>query len=182
MSTKMLALRRSHTQGVDGERTLSTRLHTQLGRRAVVLDDRKIPGTRGNIDHVVVAMSGVWVIEAKECEGRVERRDVGGWFKIDERLYVAGRDRTHLVDGLDRRVNAVEKVLEKEGLDRVPVYASLCFVNSEWGWFAKPFNLNGVWIAWADKLTELMLEWNAVPVADFDRLVRAVESRLPSSA
>ena len=170
------------SERVQRERMLSVQLHTQLGDRAVVLDDRKVPGTKCHIDHVVIAPSGIWVIDANEFDGRVERRDVGGWFKVDERLYVAGRDRTGLVDGIDRQVAAVENVLKKEGLDLVPVHAALCFVNSEWGWFAKPFSLNGVWVTWATKLTELVLDWNAIPNTEVDRLARVVGSKLPSAA
>ena len=167
---------------VQRERRLSLHLRTELANRAVVFDDRKVPGTKCHIDHLLVAPSGVWVVAANEYDGRVERRDVGGWFKVDERLYVSGKDRTHLVDGIDRHVIAVENVLAKEGLDGVPVHAALCFVNSEWGWFAKPFSLNGVWVAWPQKLTELVLHWNALPNAEVDRLARVVNSRLPSAA
>ena len=161
---------------------LSVQLHTALGHHAVVLDDRKVPATRGHIDHIVVAPSGVWVVAANEFDGRVERRDVGGWFKMDERLYVAGKDRTNLVDSIDRQVIAVENVLAKEGLDLIPVHAALCFVNSEWGWFAKPFSLNGVWVTWAEKLTELVMDWNAIPNAELDRLARVVGANLPAAA
>jgi hypothetical protein len=167
---------------VQRDRMLSAHLRSELGGRAVVLDDRKVSGTRSPIDHLVVAPSGVWVIDANEYDGRVERRDVGGWFKVDERLYVAGKDRTNLVDGIDRQVAAVEHMLAKEGFDRVPVHAALCFVNSEWGWFAKPFSLSGVWVTWPHKLTDLVLDWNAIPNAEVDRLARVVGSRLPSAA
>ena len=170
------------SERVPRERMLSLQLHTQLGDRAVVLDDRKVPGTKCHIDHIVVAPSGVWVVDANEFNGRVERRDVGGWFKVDERLYVAGKDRTGLVDGIDRQVAAVENVLKKEGLESVPVHAALCFVNSEWGWFAKPFSLNGVWVTWATKLTELVLDWNAIPDTEIDRLAHVVRSKLPAAA
>ncbi|MEO8264455.1 MAG: nuclease-related domain-containing protein, partial [Ilumatobacteraceae bacterium] len=114
---------RDGAERVRRDGTLSVHLHTQLGHRAVVLDDRKVPGSRAHIDHIVVAPSGVWVVDANEYDGRVERRDVGGWFKMDERLYVAGKDRTNLVDSIDRQVAAVENVLAKEGLDLVPVHA-----------------------------------------------------------
>ncbi len=167
---------------VHRERMLSVHLHSELGHRAVVLNDRRIPGTKVHIDHIVIAPSGVWVIDANEYDGRVERRDIGGWFKVDERLYVAGKDRTGLVDGIDRQVVAVEQVLAKEGLDLIPVHAALCFVNSEWGWFAKPFSLNGVWVAWPEKLTELVMDWNAIPNTEIDRLARVVGSKLPSAA
>ena len=161
---------------------LSVHLRTQLGDRAVVLDDRKVPGSRAHIDHIVIAPSGVWVVDANEYDGRVERRDIGGWFKMDERLYVAGKDRTNLVDHIDGQVVAVENVLAKEGLDLVPVHAALCFVNSEWGWFAKPFSLNGVWVTWAQKLTESVLDWNAIPNTELERLARVVGAGLPAAA
>jgi hypothetical protein len=166
-------------------RIMSTKLlalHLQLHERAVVLDDRKVPGTKANIDHIVVAPSGVWVIDARDCGGRVERRDVGGWFKVDERLYVAGKDRTNMVDEVDRKVAAVEDALAKEGLGQVPVHAVLCFINAEWGWFAKPFSLSGVWVTWGEKLPDLVLEWTAIPNAELDRLARALGSRLPAAA
>ena len=75
---------------------------------------------------------------------------------------------------------AVEQVLAKEGLDLIPVHAALCFVNSEWGWFAKPFSMNGVWVTWPERLTELVLEWKAIPEAEFDTLARAIAARLAS--
>ena len=53
-----------------------SRLGAALGRIAradeVVLRDRRVPGTRTNIDHVVVAPSGVYVVDAKCYTGRNE--------------------------------------------------------------------------------------------------------------
>jgi hypothetical protein len=40
----------------------------------VVLHDRRIPGRRSNIDHLVIARSGVWVVDTKRYRGKVERR------------------------------------------------------------------------------------------------------------
>jgi hypothetical protein len=161
---------------------LSTHLQTRLHNRAVVLDDRRVPGSRAAVDHIVVAPSGVWVIAARDDTGKVERRDIGGWFKVDERLFVDGKDHSHLVDDLDRHVIAVEEMLSSAGLGSVPVHAALCFVNSAWGWFPKPFAMSGVWVAWPDKLTELVLDWTAIPDADFDRLARVVAGRLLSAS
>ena len=83
---------------------------------------------------------------------------------------------------LDALHVAVEAALAQEGLDLVPVHAALCFTNAEWGWFAKPFSLNGVWVKWATKLTELVLDWNAIPDTEIDRLARVVNAKLPSAA
>jgi hypothetical protein len=161
--------------------SLSAMLQTRLQSRAIVLDDRRVPGVHRPIDHIVVAPSGVWVVDANDNDGRVERRDVGGWFKVDERLYVGGKDHSHLVDDVDRSVIAVEEMLASAGLGSVPVHAALCFINTTWGWFPKPFALAGVWVAWPDKLTDLVLDWTAIPEADFDRLARVVAGRLLST-
>ncbi|MGZ4725296.1 MAG: nuclease-related domain-containing protein [Ilumatobacteraceae bacterium] len=160
--------------------SLSVHLHRELHGRAVVLDDRRVPGAKAAVTHIVVAPSGVWVVESKDLEGRVERHDVGGWFRVDERLFVAGKDKSHLVDGLDRHVIAIENLLAQAGLTSVPVHAALCFVNAEWGWFAKPFSLSGVWVTWPERLTELVLEWKAIPDTEFDSLARAIAARLSS--
>jgi hypothetical protein len=47
-------------KGSDGERRLAAHLLGALGERVVLLHDRKVPGTRANIDHLAVASSGVW--------------------------------------------------------------------------------------------------------------------------
>jgi hypothetical protein len=72
--------------GASGEERVAQVLQERLGATAVLLHDRKVPGTRGNIDHLAIAPSGVWIIDAKKYQGKVEQRDVGGWFKTDLRL------------------------------------------------------------------------------------------------
>ena len=104
-------------QGSVGERILAEHLNKTLGDRAVALHDRKVPGSRRNIDHIVVAASGVWVIDTKRWGGKVERRDVGGWFKTDQRLYVGGRDRSKAVEGMAWQVESVAAALNGGGLD-----------------------------------------------------------------
>jgi hypothetical protein len=79
---------------------MARRLTNDLGEAAVVLHDRKVPNTRGNIDHLVIAPSGIWIVDAKNYNGKVEVRDCGGWFSTDLRLHVNNRDQTKLVDGL----------------------------------------------------------------------------------
>ena len=135
-------------QGSKGEQILAEHMTKALGGRAVLLNDRTVPRTRGNIDHIVVAPGGVWVIDAKRWSGLVELRDVGGWFRTDQRLYVKGRDRTSTVRNMAWQVEAVRNALagiegDGAGLE-VPVHAALCFVEAEWKFFSKPFVLEGV--------------------------------------
>ncbi|MDP9331965.1 MAG: NERD domain-containing protein [Actinomycetota bacterium] len=163
-------------KGSEGERRLARHLLAAVGGRAVLLHDRKVPGTRGNIDHIAIAASGVWVIDAKNYKGLVERRDVGGWFKTDNRLYVGKRDRTKAVDGLGWQVDAVRAAL---GGAAVPITAALCFIEAEWKLFAKPFQLKGVWVTWAKKLAEMIAAPGSLTPIDVTRTADRLATELP---
>jgi hypothetical protein len=131
-------------------------LGRELAGEAIVLHGRRILGAKGDIDHLVIAASGVWVVDAKSSSGKVERRDVGTWRMVDHRLFVNGRDRTKLVDGLKRQCAAIQTALLSTGVAHIPVHPTLLFTNSEWPWFARPIELRGVQVMWATKLCELV--------------------------
>ena len=165
-------------KGSEGERRLAADLTKRVGDRAVLLHDRKIPGTRANIDHLAIAASGIWIIDAKNYKGKVEQRDVGGWLKTDRRLYVNGRDHTKLVGGFARQINAV---LEAIGDGKVPVNAALCFVGSEWNLLAKPFQQGGVWVTWPKKLSEMIASPGPLTPGDVAQVAGRLASGLPSA-
>lgn len=166
-------------KGSEGERRLAADLTKRVGDRAVLLHDRKIPGTRANIDHLAVAASGIWIIDAKNYKGKVEQRDVGGWLKTDRRLYVNGRDQSKLIAGLARQVNAVLEVTDGA---EIPVHAALCFVNSEWGLLAKPFQHAGVWVTWPKKLSEMIAAPGSLTTEDVAQIADGLASGLPPAA
>lgn len=87
-----------------------------------------MPGGRGNIDHLAIAPTGVYVIDAKAIRGsvRVARPLFGA-----PKLLVNGRNRRKLVDGLDRQVAAVRQVLTSIGRADVPVHGVLCFTEAD---------------------------------------------------
>jgi hypothetical protein len=165
--------------GSDGERLLAEHLQRVLSDSTVLLHDRKVPGTRGNIDHLAIAPSGVWVIDAKNYKGRVERRDVGGWFKVDYRLYVDGRDRTRLAEGLDWQVNAVKAVI---GDVDAPIYAAVCFTDSRWKLFAEPFQIKKVWVSWANALAEMIAAPGPLDQGDITRIATQLGGALRAAA
>jgi hypothetical protein len=166
-------------KGSEGERFLAARLQKLLGDRAVLLHDRKRPRAQGNIDHIAVAASGVWVIDTKKYKGRVERRDVGRWFKTDLRLYVGGRDQTKLVDELAWQIEAVREALSSA---EVPIHAALCFVEAEWRLFAKPFRHNGVWVTWSRKLADMIAEPGPLTSEDVADIASGLATALPPAA
>ena len=161
----------------DGEGGLAAGLERELVGTAIMLHGRQVPGTRGSIDHLVIAPSGVWVVEAKNCSGKLERR-VGSRRAGDDRLFVDGRNRTELVDGMNRQATAVRKGLLSAGLDRVPVHPTLLFTNSEWPWFARPLEIRGVQVMWPKKLRELAGQPGPVRWSDIETVASRLSSHL----
>ena len=168
-------------KGADGEQRLGRRLTVDLSDVAVVLHDRRVPGTKGNIDHLVVAPSGIWIIDAKNYTGKVERRDVGGWLRTDARLFVNNRDRTNLVEGLGWQVAAVRAVVEPIGFGHIPIRPALCFTDAEWGLFSKPIQMGGAVISWAKALVAQIRTDGPLDPRTIDLLARELSSKLPAS-
>lgn len=92
-----------------------------------LLNDRRMPNSRANIDHLAIAPSGVFVIDAKRYKGKIEvQKPLFG----NAKLVIAGRDKTKLVEGLQRQVDAVRARLAIIEQD-VPVHGCFCFINPD---------------------------------------------------
>lgn len=153
-------------KGAVGERKVGEALAALRSETVIVLHDRKVPGSRANIDHVVIASSGIHVIDAKRYTGRVEIRSSGGIFRPGPALlYVGGRDKTTLVDKMAGQVDVVRRALDGDiaaiDLDAV-IRPSLCFIDADWGWFAKPMSLRGVRIGSPKSLVPYVSEPGAL--------------------
>jgi hypothetical protein len=134
---------RSWAKGAAGEEKLGRILDAKLGDSVIGLHDRKVPGTRGNIDHVYVTPNGVWVVDAKNYHGLVETRNVGSLLRPETRLMVDGRDQTRLVFGLDWQFDAISAAL---GQQTVPLRKALCFTAAEWNLMNPPFTISEVFV------------------------------------
>jgi Nuclease-related domain len=66
-------------RGAAGERATAALLARLPRRRWTVLHDRAVPGSRANVDHVVIGPSGVWVVDSKTCRGRLRVRRGRVW-------------------------------------------------------------------------------------------------------
>lgn len=148
--------------GAEGEARVGARLDGIVSDDIRVLHDRRIPGSRANIDHIVVTPSGVWVIDTKRYQsGSPSLRVEGGLLRPRvEKLMVGGRDKSRLVDGVLWQVECVRKEVPD-----VPVRGILCFVDSEWPLLAGPFRVNGVEVLWPRKLVGRL---TAAPTAEVD--------------
>ncbi len=110
--------------GAAGEEALGTHLASRCPD-VIVLHDRRLPRSRANIDHLAVAPSGVYVIDAKRYKGKIEVRSplIG-----ESRLLIGGRNKTKLVEGLARQQEAVRAALA-ETVPAMPIHACFCFLN-----------------------------------------------------
>jgi len=145
MAVKLMAT--GSSSAALGERGLSAYLDRELIGHATVLHDLRVQKARGKIDHVVIAPSGLWVIDARNDSGKVECQS-GGRLRSDPGLFVAKRNRMRLVRAIQRRTDAVTQVLEPVGLTKVPVHRCICFTNADWRYYPRPFSIDGVWIGW----------------------------------
>jgi hypothetical protein len=165
--------------GAEGELGVARTLAACEG--VIALHDRRVPGTKGNIDHLAVGPAGVYVVDAKRYEGKVERRDVGSFFRPDERLYVNNRDRTKVVKGMGWQLEAGRSALDEAGQAEIPLRGVLCFVDSEWPLlFAKPIHLQGVTILWPKALQDLVRSGELLDAGAVHRLARVLADVFPS--
>jgi len=137
---------RAWATGAAGELRVAEILDAADGVYA--LHDRRVPGSKANIDHIAVSPSGVYVIDAKKYTGQIEARNVGGWIREDLRLYVGGRDQTKLADAMVHQVDVVRHAMGAAHAG-VPVVPVLCFVAATWpGFRPRSFSIRGVAILW----------------------------------
>ena len=102
------ATTKAFATGADGERRIAARLEKDCGADVLFLHNRKLGHGRrdGDVDHVAVAPSGIYVIDAKRYQNAAVRvRRTGGLLSpVKEQLMVAGRDRTKLIDGCAKQL------------------------------------------------------------------------------
>ncbi len=126
---------RAFERGRLGEENVARSLERRLARGpAVLLHDRRMPHSYGNIDHLAVAPRGVYVIDAKAIKGKVQVRSGPSGAA---RLQVNGRTRNKLVLGLARQVDAVRGQLDAHGHPDAPVTGVLCFTEADFPLFGR---------------------------------------------
>ncbi len=167
--------------GAVGESVLGGVLERFRSDSVAVLHDRRIAGTAANIDHIVISAAGIFVIDAKRYRGKVEVRPVGSFFRPVNALYVGGRDRTKVIHGMARQVEAVKNALAGTPDDGLVLRPVVCFVDSEWGLFQRPIDYGGVRVLWPDALTKLIRSHGDLAPATVARLERRLIVALPTA-
>jgi hypothetical protein len=160
---------RAWLEGAEGEERVARALRKRLAASVVLLHDRHIPRSTANIDHIAIAESGVWVIDSKRCSGKVcIDRPLFGKAK----LVVAGRNKTKLIEGLQRQVDVVRPVVQAVS-DITPVHGALCFVDADLPLVFK-LSFNGFPLLYPRQLARRISARGPVPV----ELVRKLAKEL----
>ena len=139
--------------GAVGEERVGEGLNKLASDCVRLLHDRRVPGRRSNIDHVVITTAGVFVVDPKRYNGRPELRVEGGLLRPRvEKLFVNRSDRTKLVDGMLGQVEVVQSIVG----GAVPVRGMLCFVDADWPLIGGSFSTRGVAVMWPRRLYKVL--------------------------
>ena len=143
---------RAWATGAEGEVALGRRLDAIRQPDVRVIHDRRIPGSKANIDHIAIGPRGVFVIDAKHYKGAPTLRVEGGLFSPRvEKLMIRGRDKTSLVPGVLKQMDRVMTALEASGMGQVPVFGMMCFYEAGWPLIGGNFEISGVEVLWPRK-------------------------------
>ncbi|MDP1712146.1 MAG: nuclease-related domain-containing protein [Candidatus Nanopelagicaceae bacterium] len=135
------------SKGAEGEVEVGKILNDLAGKYGfLAIHDRLMPRSKANIDHMAVTSTGIFIVDAKNYQGTIEVRGrmekfVGG----NSQLWIGKRNRTNLVDGVNKQILAVETVLENAGV-KFPVFGALAFYKAKWDLptFLRPNSVNGI--------------------------------------
>jgi len=136
-------------RGAVGERRVAEILAKRCPS-ATLLNDRRIPPGRSNIDHIAISATGVWIIDTKRYKGeiRVEKQ----WFG-DSKLMVGRRDQTKLVAGVHKQVRSAQEALASLDLD-IPLHGCLCFIDGDWPFLFPPSSFDGIFLKTPKRLSK----------------------------
>ena len=167
--------------GAIGEQQLGRTLDALEGAGVLVLHDRRIPGSRANIDHLAVGPGGVFVLDAKRYRGkRPERRVEGGLLRPRvEKLFIGGRDRSALLDGVAKQVDLVRAALAKGDSAAIGVRGVLCFLDADWPLIGGSFRVRGFDVLWPRLVQKLVGATGTLEPAGVVALHRLLANAFP---
>ena len=171
---------RAWSRGAQGEERVAARLAKLLdGHGVELLHDRRIAGSRANIDHLAIGPGGVTVIDAKNYKGRVRTEVRGGLLRRrTEHLLIGGRDRTRLVDGLKRQVELVRAALEQAG-ETADVRGALCMADVDGLPMLGHPCVDGIAIDGPRHVAKIARRSGSQSVADIERLATLLGRAFP---
>lgn len=170
-------------RGAVGEEKLAASLNPLVDAGTIsALHDRRVPRSSANIDHILVAANGVWVIDAKRYTGRIAVGQRGGFFTGRSVLTVGGRDRSKLVEGVHKQLEVVRAALASDGHDGVSLQGALCFIDGDWGFRFRPFTIDDVLVISPKALCDRLSQAGPLDRDQREALVDSLSRALPPAA
>jgi len=155
-----------------------------LAGRATMLTDRKIPGGLAQLDLLVVASSGVWVVSSRRAHGLIEYKNAGGPLRNDRRLVVGGTDETAAVEQLAGDLVPVTSIIANP---TIPVSAALVMIDGDWGGKSalrmlakRPYRHLGVYVTWPAALIKIIEQPGPLSPDGIQSITGILERKLPS--
>ena len=144
---KSLSYAKSWEKGAIGEEGVGkaiSNLCAEYGFK--FLHDRRIPGTKANIDHILITDRGIFVVDTKNYKGAVRIKESGGLFwPLKETLFVGNLNQTKLVLGVKKQVELVSQKTLQAGY-KLSVFGVLAFYKADFPIFFKPKIIDGILI------------------------------------
>jgi hypothetical protein len=173
----------SWASGAKGEQAVAARLARVTSKGVISLHDRRIPGSKANIDHIAVGPSGIFVIDSKVVSGKISTRATGPIFnRGPAKLFVGGRDKSRDIQGMGRQVSVVRNALDDlpwaAGIALTPM---LAFVGAEVGLFENPRTVQGVWVGWPKALARTVCRPGPLSQDVVHQIVTTIAARLPEA-
>ena len=141
-------------KGAKGEEWVAREL-SFLSSEYTIFNGLRLRGAQQNLDHVVVAPAGIFVVETKNWKGSVEFRD--------GKLYAGGKEPSR--PPLRQVKSATAELvayLDKASCAELPVHSVLCFLGTKLP--EDLMNVNGVVVCRGTRLTEVLQETFDEPV------------------
>ena len=162
------------------DRNVATHLDRELQGLGAVLHGVQLPDTTHSVDHLVIAPSGIWLIETAHLAGRLTHRSVGTRHETESQMLLDGVDRTALVDSRGVLSAARESIAAMQfGVD---VQTATCLIDATWPISAHPFKVGDHWVTWPRALTDKIQSTGLLPIRTAHDIARAISERQDDAA
>jgi hypothetical protein len=152
------------------------------GQGVIVLNDRRIPGSKATIAVIAVAPAGVFVIDAQPHKGLVQTKRPGSFDRLGPpELHVGRKNCTPHVEALSAQAAVVRSTLDGSLVgSHVPVTAMLCLTRAEWG-LASSALVRDVWVGWPRLLAGTLRSPGAMDAPQVNEVAQMIEIGLPAA-
>ena len=164
------------------DRRARVRLHLDESEGVVLLDDRRLPGTRDTIACIAVSPAGVFVIDTERYKGLVHTKRPGPMSDLGPyELYVGRRNCTRSLERVIVGRTVVGEALRTTSWGaEVPIQPMLCLTRAEWG-FASAIEVGDVWVGWPKLVGSRIRSQVVMDSATIEEVSRLIDDRLPAT-